>query len=478
MRRARGLGSITVALLLVLTGCAAPLSDAGANTPRSASPGGPGDPSADRLGWEAGYWYNESIDVDQSDGLSDAEMNAYVGRAMARVERIREREFETRVPVNVMTREEFRNRDGNGSGGDGAFSAWNNQVWEALFINGESGDSQSEISDTRGSSVAGFYSPSDDEIKIITPDPESATINNATLVHELVHALQDQHYDLTSKQFSAKTQDGELAINGIVEGDARYVEYQYAEKCGDEWSCVDPSSSDGGSGGDGGGGSSVNLGMFLTIYQPYSDGPVYVHDRLEEGGWDAVNRAFRNPPESSEQTIHLTDEKPTPIRYTDRARNGWKLFPKQGQNGSDTAGEASMFAMFWYQAREYGADTVNPRSVSRASGEYDTYNYTAEPTAGWGNDRIFPYHKGSGDDAKYGYVWVTEWDSRRDATEFRDAYVKMLRAHDAVRRNGVYVIPDGSFADAFRVHQEGNRVVVVNGPTPQAVDDIRPNLAS
>ena len=483
MRRVRGLGAVSLALLLVLAGCSAPFSNPGADTPEGAGPGGPGDPGSDRLGWEAGYWHNESIAVDQSDGLSDAETNAYVGRAMARVEHIRGKEFKERVPINVLTRDEYRNRSGgNPETGSGAFSAWNNQVWEALFISGESSDSQQAISQTRGSAVAGFYSPSDDEIKIITDDSAETSIDNSTLVHELVHALQDQHYNLSSKRFSAETQDTELAIDGIVEGDASYVEKQYARRCGEEWSCVGTPSNGGGgqgSGRAGGAGSGPNLGMLLTIYQPYSDGPVYVHNLVEEGGWDAVNRSFQNPPVSSEQTIHLTDEKPVPIEYTDRARDGWRTFPKQGVNGSDTVGEASMYSMFWYQARTAGANTVNPRAISDTQSPYDTYNYDAKPTAGWGNDRLFPYRNTAGGDAKYGYVWVTEWDSRKDARQFRRTYLEVLRAHDANRRaDGTYVIPDGEFADAFRVHQEGSRVVIVNGPTPQAVDDIRPNLGS
>ena len=482
MRRIHGLCTVSLALLLVLAGCSAPFSNPSANTPVGAAPGGPGDPPSDRLGWEAGYWYNESIDVDQSDGLSDAEMDAFVGRAMARVERIRSLEFEKRVPVSVLTRDEYRNRSGgNPETGNETFSAWNNQVWEALFISGESADSQQAISQTRGSSVAGFYSSTDDEIKIITENKAETSIDNATLVHELTHALQDQHYNLSAPRFTAPTQDESLAIDGIVEGSASYVEKQYARRCGQEWACVDTPSSGGSAAGDGGArsGGGPNLGVLITIYQPYSDGPVYVHNLVERGGWAAVDRVLRNPPESTEQTIHSTDENPVPIEFTSRAQNGWETFPKLGVNGSDTVGEASMYAMFWYQARQTGANTVNPRAITNTPNPYDTYNYSAPPTAGWGNDRVFPYRKDVGSDTKYGYVWKTRWDTPKDARQFRRAYLEMIRAHDATRRpDGTYVIPDGPFADAFRIHQQGSRVVIVNGPTPRAVENIRPGLAS
>ncbi|WP_435186011.1 Hvo_1808 family surface protein [Halobellus sp. EA9] len=480
MRLRRGLVVPAVALLLVLAGCSAPVMEAD-------PAGGPGgevgvpnadfdDPAGDPLGWEDGYWHNESIDVDQSDGLSDGELRAYVGRGMARVEYLRGREFERRVPVSAISRAEYRNRSsgGDSSSGPSEYSQWNDQVWEALFVVGESQGSGSAISSTRSAAVAGFYSPTDDEIKVITGTPESPTISNTTLIHELVHALQDQHYDLTKSKYGGETQDAQLATDGLVEGDASYIEQRYVERCGAAWECVPTPAPSGGSGGGGGAGPS-NLGIFLTIFQPYSDGPVYVHDLVSTGGWGAVEERFREPPVSSEQIIHRTSETPTPITYRDRARNGWETFPEQGEDGSDTVGEASMYVMFWYQARTANAETIDPRTLGNADGPYDTYNYDAEPSAGWANDRLFPYQKEVDGGEKYGYVWVTEWDTAQDAREFRRAYQAILDALDAEQRaENTYVVPEGSYADAFRVTRSGTRVTIVNGPTVSDLNDIRP----
>jgi hypothetical protein len=202
---------------------------------------------------------------------------------------------------------------------------------------------------------------------------------------------------------------------------------------------------------------------------------VYVASLKDRGGWDAVDERFAAPPESTEQIIHVTDERPVPIEYRDRARSGWMLYPDQGQNGSDTVGEASIFSMFWYQARSSNADTVNPQGLLETESRYDVYNYAADPSAGWANDRVFPYHKGSGEAAEYGYVWVTEWDTERDARQFQDAYRAILRAQGAEKRAGnVWVIPDGPYADAFRVTRDGTRVVIVNGPRVGALSNIRP----
>ena len=68
----------------------------------------PSDPDEDVLGWENGIRHDESIAVNQSDGLSQREREALVARGMARVEVLREREFCNRVPVEVVSRSAFR----------------------------------------------------------------------------------------------------------------------------------------------------------------------------------------------------------------------------------------------------------------------------------------------------------------------------------------------------------------------------------
>jgi hypothetical protein len=427
------------------------------------------DPDEDVIGWEGGYWHDDEIDVNQSDGLSDEELDAYVSRAMARVEYLRESEFDSDVPVQVLSREEFQRQRNENATSNTSFDAWNDQVWEALFVIGEDREANEELQSATGETTAGFYAPSDDRIRIITDSPDSPTIDNATLVHELVHALQDQDGDLGERITATETQDAGLATDGVVEGEANYIEQRYTNRCGAEWDCVATPDSGGGPG------EPPNLGILLTLLQPYSDGPVYIDWLIERGGWEAVEAAFDDPPQSTEQVIHLTDEEPIPIEYTDRARNGWETFPNQGEGGSDTVGEASMYVMFWYQARTARAQTVSPRSVVQTTSQYDIYNYDAEPSAGWGNDRVFPYHKGSGEDAEYGYVWVTEWDTEQDAAQFHNAYRAILDAHNAQSQgDNTYVVPSGEFADAFRIDRQGTTVTIVNAPRAEDLSDIRP----
>jgi PGF-CTERM protein len=414
------------------------------------------------------------VSVDQSDGLSEDELTAYVARSMARVEVLRNREFNTTVPVSVISRETFRNRSLNQSTNASA-AAWNNQVWEALFIVGEETDAQQTLQATSGASVAGFYDPQADEIKIITPAPSQPVIDNSTLIHELTHALQDQYFNISRAKYHGETQDEQLAVDGLLEGEAAYIQEIYVQRCGAVWSCVDTPAR---FAQNRNGGGQPNLGVLLVLLQPQSDGPVYIKQLVERGGWDAVTQSFEQPPSSSEQIIHTTDERPMPIPFQDTAARGWKLFPDQGSNGSGTVGESSLYAMFWYQARTASAQTIDLRSLFRTEDEFDRFNYVSEPSAGWANDRVFPYRKQTGIDTHFGYVWVTAWDTEADAAEFKAAYLEILEAQDATRiDNPTWVIESGPFADAFRVVQRGNRVVIVNGPTVEALDALRPGLA-
>lgn len=434
----------------------------------------PPDPKNDTIGWENGYWANESLTINQSDGLSEDELTAYVARSMARVEMLRDREFETMVPVSVISRAAFRNRSLNRSTNASA-AAWNNQVWEALFIIGEERDAQQALQATSGAAVAGFYDPQDDEIKIITPTPSQPVIDNSTLIHELTHALQDQQFNISRVKYHASTQDGQLAVDGLIEGEAAYIQQLYVQRCGTAWSCVDTPAGPARNRSDGG--FQPNLGVLLTVIQPQSDGPVYIDQLVERGGWDAVTEAFEQPPNSSEQIIHTTDERPVPISFQDTATNGWQLFSSQGVNGSDTVGEASIYAMFWYQARTAGAQTINPRSLARTENEFDRFNYVSDPSTGWANDRVFPYRKETANETQFGYVWVTAWDTESDATEFKAAYLEILDAQDATQTgNQTWVVENGRFADAFRVVLQGKRVVIVNGPTVETLDALRPGL--
>lgn len=452
----------------------------------------PPDPATDRIGWERGYWHNETIAI--GDDPSDETLRAATARAMARVEVLRDAEFDADVGVDVVDRSSLDDGGGSGDGSptsnvsgpmDGSgranisgaanasnASEWNNQVWEALFIVGEDRDISDLLTSTTRSAVGGFYSQGGGGNVSLVSDGEDG-LDETTLIHELVHALQDQRFNLSDPSFDPEVQDRQLANRGMLEGEANYVQRRFERRCERDWQCARPD--DGGGSGSSGGSSPENMGVFVTLFQPYSDGPAYVHHLVEREGWSAVDRLFRDPPTTSETIIHRKRYDRVPMQVTDRSSEDWRLFPDQGIDGYDVAGEASIFAMFWYQSAPTlgkGLDVIDTRGFRRAdAGEYDTYDYTSQPSVGWGNDRIYPYRNGE----RRGYVWATTWDTQRDAEEFHGAYLRILQGHDAEQLgDGVWRIPNGSFEDAFRVTRRGRNVTIVNAPAVEELEEIRP----
>ncbi|WP_336358476.1 Hvo_1808 family surface protein [Haloarcula sp. CGMCC 1.6347] len=443
---------LLIVLAVVLAGCTVP-SFGGSDHPETPNGG-------DAIGYENGYWYDDSVSVTTDDGLNETEREAVVARTMARVEQVRDLEFKEPVPVSVISRSEYQNRSGGNEGGGSSRpqDPWNDQVWEALLLIGEDSGSSDEIDDTLSTTVQGYYSPSEDEIVIVSPT-ETPQVDRRTLSHELVHALQDQHFGLNG---SAKTQDTQLSRQGVTEGEANYVRILYERRCGDGWGCIalpDRASDDGGSsdGDDASQEPSYNEGLFTVLYQPYVTGPRFVDQVRSDGSWDAVDALHDDFPDSTEQVLHpekYPDEKPVNVSVADRSNEEWSRFDHDPVG--DTVGETSIYAMMYHNGQTEG----------------DRYSYESEISAGWGGDLVVPYRNGSGG---YGYVWETRWDTEEDASEFAQAYrAALTEEHDASQpRSNVYVVPaDDQFNDAFRVVRSGKTVRIVNGPTVSDLDEI------
>jgi cell division septation protein DedD len=464
---------------------APPAESTESTAPTRSSPDARPDPETDQLGWENGYWHNESIDVNQSDGLSEAELNATVSRAMARVEVIRQLEFNETVPVEIISRDEFRNRSGNRTVNE-TFRAFDDTKFEALLLVGEDEDSLEIQEQNRGSSVLGYYSPSEDAIVIVSENASSLQIDEFTLAHELVHALQDQQFNLSD--IRSETRDGSNANSGIIEGDASFVEHRYNERCDEDgaWngSCVRPAASL----GSGGGGTPANLGVYFLKFQPYSDGPSFVASVYREGGWVAVNAVYNDTPQSAEQVIHpekYGEDSPTAVELTDENSEEWtRLRPPNRLDHAEVgqAGVASMFVYPLYHEGQ-GGRIVQPRSWLNYTDDgdisrFDPLNYGFDYAAGWDGDRMHFYGNADGETA---YVWRLVWDSPAEAEEFREGYHELMLYWGAEQRSETtYRIPEGdsAFADAFHVSVEGDTVTIVNAPTTEELSEVRRSVTS
>ncbi len=443
------------------------------------------DPANDTLGWEDGYWHNESIDVNRSDGLNESELDAVVARSMARVEYVRELEFEERVPVKIISREEFRNETEERFQGQTEAQRLHQDVkFEALFFLGEDESAITQQQENTASNVLGYYSPANHSIKIVSDNPESLEMNEITLSQELFHAVQEKTFN--TSELTANTEELHNARDGIIEGDGNYVDHRYEQLCDGSWECLMPQEE---TGGGSSGADSTHVGMLALRLQPYSDGPVFVQDRYEESGWQAVNAVYDDAPESTEQTIHSEKygvDSPQNVSIEDRSTSEWYV-PDQGAGSIDYAqfGEAGVYVMLWYPSFAESQAVGSPQTViipvnhflrpSRAD-TLDLYNYSHPYSAGWDGDKLLPYVTNeSAETNETGYVWKLVWDSEADAQEFADAYRQLLVHHGAepvAEHPDTYRIEDGKFADAFRLELDGETVKIVNAPSVSELDGV------
>jgi len=409
------------------------------------------DPESDRLGWEQGYWYNESLPIDQSDGLNGSELDAVTARMMARVEVIRQLEFRTDVSVDVISREEYESR----SGGGFSYGQWQQTYYEAAFLVDQDTDVNDAFDSLYGASVAGYYSPRQNAIVLISDNPNEVRVDPTTLAHELVHALQDDALPQTPR---AQTLEQRTAYQGVTEGDPNFVMDLYVERCETEWDCIEDTSAGPGERPE------INFGLYATVWVPYSDGPTLVEEVYEDGGWTAVNDLYSDPPASTEQVIHpeaYPDDDPVDVSIEDRSSGEWEQIDRRYGPVQGTFGEATLFSMLWHNG-------VIPSD--HVGTDDKRWNYSHPYTDGWGGDAVVPYTDGE----DTGYVFVSTWDTEEDAQEFREGYLKLLESKNATEiGDGVYRVPDDSgFAGVYRISVEGDTVTVVKAPDEASLDEV------
>jgi len=431
----------------------------------------PPDPDTDRLGWEGGYWHNESLAVTNADGLNESELDAVVNRSMARVEYVRGLEFDEPVPVDTRSRADYRNRTTGGSYGE-AFRTFDNAKFEALFLIGEREGSIETQEQTLGSSVAGYYSPAEDAIVIVT-DSETPRISEGTLGHELVHALQDQQFGLDG---SANTRDAVQGRNSLIEGDARTVDSEYTERCGAQWECAT-------TGGSGGGGQPAHWGVYFMLYFPYSDGSAFVSDLRAQGGWAAVDDAYADVPEGAREVMNSSDYaawEPRQVSIPETPGEDWdRVRPSTDRGRPDyaTVGPSAIAAGMVYTLYDgYNRSSVIDRAqffntdglagINRS----DPFNYALPGTQGWDGGRMHVYTDGN----ESGYVWRTTWTDNASAERFASSWQRVVAHWGGSRTDdGNWVIdPESPFADAVAVHVEGDTVTVVNAPTEAELSEL------
>lgn len=148
----------------------------------------------------------------------------------------------------------------------------------------------------------GFY---DSDADVLYVRGEAVTpFTKMVLVHELAHAWQDQHHDLSRLQDSAEDADHYAAIEALVEGDAMRIENDWRAAQGAEVrAAIDAHERalDAAAGDALPDLESRVLGVLGDF--PYSVGERFARAVYASGGNQALTKAFEGPPRSTEQII-------------------------------------------------------------------------------------------------------------------------------------------------------------------------------
>jgi len=155
------------------------------------------------------------------------------------------------------------------------------------------------------SQLLGFYDPK--QKTFFVEGKLSGEEADVTLFHELVHALQDQHYDLTHlSDFEEDAGDRQSAVHGLAEGDATSAMLDAMLKPNGSTALDVPDSvfqaqSMLGSAAL----ESAPPVLVRSLIAPYIDGLAFTNQLRKSGGFAAVDEAWRSLPQSTEQLLHV-----------------------------------------------------------------------------------------------------------------------------------------------------------------------------
>jgi hypothetical protein len=242
------------------------------------------------------------------------------------------------------------------------------------------------------SQIAGFYEPSDETMYMAADlDDENAF---ATLAHELVHALQDQYWDLAPRSKYAPGQDDRTsAFSCLAEGDATSamadVLIAQAKPGSTALDIPEELFAEQIIGGMSGG-PSANAPhvMRMSLVAPYIDGTLFIHALRKKGGWAAVNRAWETPPETTEQVLHV---------------DKWET-----HEPALSVAEPS-FAALGPGFVAATTDTYGELGVRLSLGEWLGAGPAANLAAGWGGDRVVLVKKAE----TYAVAWRVRYDDAK-----------------------------------------------------------------
>jgi len=200
-------------------------------------------------------------------------------------------------------------------------------AWQTIGAIGPDDDLHEALLAFGRGQVVGYYDPQNGELVYLANEGELGISEKAVLAHELIHALDDQHFDLRRVDaLVVGCRDEELAAAlGVVEGSAQHFSTQVLIRF--------PAPLDAGLLEALGQGVSGDVPPFVAQLQllSYTEGQAFV-SAIADDGVEAVDAALAELPPTTEQILHperWPDDEPTPVEPIDLsgrfpASEGWR----------------------------------------------------------------------------------------------------------------------------------------------------------
>ncbi len=279
------------------------------------------------------------------------------------------------------------------------------ELWLLRLIDNRSLDLYQLQLNLLGEQVIGYYDPDTKALYVLADQQPLNPMARETLAHEFTHALQDQYFDLNKlRPNDLHNNDLGTALTALIEGDAvlsqtiydlRYMSQSDMQLLQQEQSQAPSTTFD-------------QAPQYIrdSLIFPYDAGAQFAVTLYKQNGEAALNKAFRDPPSSSEQILHpdryLATPRDTPIPVTvppltSTLGAGWTL------KDTNNLGEFDLAEML----------QVNGVHMPTASG--GTGGSTMPTVVGWGGAE-FAMYQGSGDAAAL--LLITRWDTANAAQSF------------------------------------------------------------
>jgi len=339
--------------------------------------------------------------------------------------------------------------------------------------------------DAMVSQAGAYYDPVDDKFYYLMTDIPADMIR-IFAAHELVHALQDQHFPLedlltefeNAPRGGPRNDDYILAVRCLVEGEATYVhtiwqmqemmgmditanpnmermqfrqmasmdveqlakmaQAQMGEALGEDNDLLEAVKAM----------DEIPAYILHPLYAAYMNGAYFVMSVRQKNGWESVAQAWKDMPASTEQCLHpekyTAEQRDVPTRldlpaFEYLADEAWR------EVDSSIHGELYMSILL----RENGVPLGDARAAA----------------AGWDGDIYRAYRNDVNDTS---IVLATTWDTPDDAGEFAEAYRTALEGkypniEFGESRDGYLKYSCGQGLGAGLMRHRGQEVFIVEG---------------